>query len=119
MITLDPEDFPGLDSEQVAELQATVARMERVMERREARRRGRELNRGLPSLVDQSPPYPPDPCWGTDDRGRFRYVDYDGESLHIRYEEDGDIWVDKMGEGPVYIRAVDIPVVIEALRAGG
>lgn len=62
--------------------------------------------------------YPPDPYWGTDDRGRFRYVDYDGESLHVRHESDGDLWIDKKGEGPVYVRKEDVPVILAALNGG-
>ena len=62
--------------------------------------------------------YPPDPYWGTDDRGRFRYVDYDGESLHVRHESDGDLWIDKKGQGPVYVRREDVPVILAALNGG-
>jgi len=60
--------------------------------------------------------YPADPHWGRNDRGRFRYVDYDGESLHIWRDKDGELWIDKRGEGPVYIRKQDIPVILEAIE---
>lgn len=67
--------------------------------------------------VEEQEPYPPEPHWGTDERGRFRYADYDGEQLVIRIDKSGDLWVDKLGEGPVYIRKEHIQVIIEALEA--
>lgn len=118
MISLDPKDFPGLDSEEVAELENMARQMERAAARREARRNGRARKQANLLTPAEATTYPPDPYWGTDDRGRFRYVDYDGESLHIRYEEGGDLWIDKKGEGPVYIRSEDIPVIASALRKG-
>ncbi|UYM26584.1 hypothetical protein SEA_BAUER_35 [Arthrobacter phage Bauer] len=79
--------------------------------------RGRGGARPAPTQVSaEAHTYPPNPYWGTDDRGRFRYVDYDGESLHVRHEADGDLWVDKKGEGPVYIRKEDVHVIIDALQ---
>lgn len=63
--------------------------------------------------------YPPDPVWGRDRHGRFSYTDYDGESLMLRFEENGDVWADKLGEGPVYIRSEDVPVILAALMMRG
>ena len=60
--------------------------------------------------------YPPDPHWGRDKRGKFRYMDYDGESLLIYRNPDGDLWVDKHGEGPVFIRQQDIPLIVDAIN---
>lgn len=119
MITLDPKDFPTLEPEDVEELQAEALRMERAAQRRQNRRLGRVRQPATIIPQEDAPPYPPDPYWGTDERGRFRYVDYDGESLQVRYEDDGDLWIDKHGEGPVYIRREDIPVIVAALTARG
>lgn len=56
-----------------------------------------------------------EPHYGTDRRGRFRYTDYDGEELVIWGDEDGDVWVDKRGEGPVFIRKEHIALIADAL----
>ena len=60
--------------------------------------------------------YPPDPQWGTDARGQFRYMDYDGEQIRIWRTGLGDLRIDKRGEGPVFIREQDIPIIIEAIN---
>lgn len=63
-------------------------------------RRPRSRRTGTPTYVapEDQPTYPPDPYWATDERGRFRYV-----------------WVDKGGEGPVYIRKEHILLIVEAI----
>ena len=60
--------------------------------------------------------WPPDPEWGTDDRGRFYYRDYDGESLHVWRDKEGELWIDKRGEGPVYVRAQDATLILGAVE---
>lgn len=73
---------------------------------------------GTPTYVapEDMPTYPPDPFWVTDERGRFHYKDYDGESLVVWRDPLGDdIWIDKRGEGPVFIRKEDVAVIIEAI----
>lgn len=57
-----------------------------------------------------------EPYWGTDPRGRFYYVDYDGETLIVRHDKDGDVWVDKEGEGPVFIRKEHVALIVAALE---
>lgn len=65
-----------------------------------------------PSLNQQ---YPEDPHYGMDRNGWWRYTDYDGENLRVRRNTEGDLWIDKHGEGPVFIRQEDIPVIIAAM----
>lgn len=65
-------------------------------------------------MTDQQ--YPPDPIWGIERNGQFRYMDYDGESLRIWRNASGDLWVDKRGEGPVYVRNEDIPIIVNAIQ---
>jgi hypothetical protein len=90
----------------------------RCQAREERSRMSRRQARPTPTTgQDEAPTYPPDPYWGTDDRGRFRYVDYDGESLVIWHDKDGELWVDKHGEGPVFVRVQDLPVITEAFAA--
>lgn len=69
-------------------------------------------------MNDQEATYPPEPHWTTTPKGRFIYTDYDGESLHIRFEPNGDLWVDKKGEGAVYIRKEDVALIIAELQKG-
>ena len=81
-------------------------------------RRRRRESRPVPATPEDMEPYkyPPDPYWGTDERGRFQYVDYDGESLHVWADKDGELWIDKRGEGPVYIRSEHISVIVKAIQ---
>lgn len=79
---------------------------------RRPRRRTKEPTYIAP---EDQPTYPPEPFWSTDDRGRFRYVDYDGESLVVWRNKDGALWIDKRGEGPVFIRDEDVAVIVEAI----
>ena len=67
-------------------------------------------------MADNDQQYPPDPHWGRDNRGQFRYMDYDGESLRIYRNPEGDLWIDKHGEGPVFIRQQDIPLILDAIN---
>jgi hypothetical protein len=60
--------------------------------------------------------WPAEPHWGKDARGRFRYTDYDGEQLFIWGEGDGELWIDKRGEGPVYIRPEHAEIIVNAIR---
>jgi hypothetical protein len=65
---------------------------------------------------DPDKEYPPDPQWGFDQRGYWwRYMDYDGESLEVRVNDDNTVWVDKHGEGAVFIKAEHVPLIIKAL----
>lgn len=61
--------------------------------------------------------YPPDPHWGVDKHERFIYTDYDGESLIIwkPKEDDGSLWIDKGGQGPVFVRAEDVQVIVDGV----
>jgi hypothetical protein len=81
--------------------------------RRRRERRSRPAPRNIPE--EEQPVWPPDPHWGVDPHGRFVYTDYDGESLIVRKsrDNDGSIWLDKGGEGPVFVRAEDVQVIIE------
>lgn len=88
-----------------------------IKENRKVRRRGRRSPNSRP--VDAALPetaWPPDPVWDTDDRGRFHYTDYDGESLHIWRDKDGELWIDKKGEGPVYVRQQDVALILGAVQ---
>lgn len=89
----------------------------RARARVERRRRRRESRPTPATSEDEPSTYPPDPHWGTDERGRFHYVDYDGESLVIWRDKDGAFWVDKKGEGPVFVRDQDLPVIAERFAA--
>lgn len=91
---------------------ADMREAKRLKNREAKMARFRKSREAIPSEPDS---YPPDPYWGKDGRGRFIYTDYDGEQLTLRFEE-GDLWADKLGEGPVYIRKQDIPVIIAALN---
>jgi hypothetical protein len=64
---------------------------------------------------DPNQEYPPDPHWGKDRRGWWRYTDYDGESVTLRRTAEGDLQLDKHGEGFVFIRQEDIPLIIAAM----
>lgn len=57
-----------------------------------------------------------EPHWGYDPRGRFHYTDYDGESLVVRRNPDGSVWVDKRGEGPVYITKEHVALIAAAME---
>lgn len=81
-----------------------------------AERRRRRAARPAQAATDApADTYPPDPHWGTDPRGKFRYTDYDGEALIIWPDSESGFWVDKQGEGPVYVREQDSPVITEQL----
>ena len=88
-----------------------------IKENRKVRRRGlRSPNSRTAEATLPEATWPPDPEWDTDGRGRFRYTDYDGESLHVWRDKDGELWIDKRGEGPVYVRAQDIPLILGAVQ---
>ena len=53
--------------------------------------------------------------FGKSGRRAYSYTDYDGESLHIWRDSAGELWVDKTGEGPVYVRSQDIELIVMAL----
>lgn len=59
----------------------------------------------------------PDPHWGHDRHGRFQYVDYDEERLIVYPAQGGGVWMDKRGEGPVFVRQEDVAVIISALQS--
>jgi hypothetical protein len=99
--------------EKLADAQQEVREAKRLVNR-EAKM-GR-LRAGRVESIEKDPQsYPPDPVWGVE-RGRFCYTDYDGESLTVRHEANGDVWADKLGQGPVYIRKEDVPVIVAAFE---
>lgn len=89
-----------------AEARATI----RAERRRRRKANAAQATQGAPEVT-----YPPDPQWGTDPRGKFRYTDYDGEALLIWRDAEDGFWVDKQGEGPVYVREQDSPIITEQL----
>ena len=95
--------------EKLAEAQKEVRAAKRLANREaKAKRLGGDRTNGVPKEPQS---YPPDPVWGRE-RGRFYYTDYDGESLTIRHVRSGNVWIDKLGEGPVYLRKEDIPLIM-------
>jgi len=105
-LSVHPEGGSPRSDEARAEARATL---------RADRRRRRAERAAEPVPDGPAPTWPPDPDWGTDRHGRFRYTDYDGESLIIWQDPDGGRWVDKRGEGPVFIREQDSPIITEQL----
>ncbi len=59
--------------------------------------------------------YPPEPRMYHDDHGRFHYMDYDGESLTIWRDKNGELWVDKHGQGPVYVRPEHAVIIAQEI----
>ena len=57
----------------------------------------------------------PEPQVNRDSKGRLVYTDYDGEQLIVRRNADGGLWIDKRGEGPVYVRAADVEMIVAAM----
>lgn len=51
-----------------------------------------------------------------DSKGRFVYEDYDGEEVLIGRTRNGDVWMDKRGEGPVFIDKRDIHLIVKAME---
>lgn len=100
--------------EKLADAQKEMLSAKRLVNREAKMKRlgGDRTNR----IAKEPESYPPDPVWGEDGPHRFHYTDYDGESLTLKYAHDGDIWADKLGEGPVYIRKEDIPVIVAAFE---
>ena len=84
----------------------------------EPRRRRGERSAAPRNIPEQEQaPWPPDPYWGVDQHGRFIYTDYDGESLVVRADREGDgsLWFDKGGQGPVFVRAEDVSVIVAGI----
>lgn len=92
-----------------AEARATI-RAERRRRRKASAAQAAQDGQAVPEVT-----WPPDPHWGTDKHGKFRYTDYDGETLLIWRDAEGGFWVDKQGEGPVYVREQDSPIITEQL----
>jgi len=105
-LSVHPDGGRPRSDEARAEARATL---------RTERRRRRAKRAAEPVPDGPASTWPPDPDWGTDRHGRFRYTDYDGESLIIWQDPDGGRWVDKRGEGPVFIREQDSPIITEQL----
>lgn len=104
----------GTLRDKLADAQEEVRKAKRLVNREAKMKRlsGDRTN----GIAKDPESYPPDPVWGEDGPYRFQYTDYDGESLVLKYAHDGDIWADKLGEGPVYIRREDIPVIVAAFE---
>lgn len=69
-------------------------------------------------MSKQQESYPPEPHWATTPTGRFVYTDYDGESLHVWGRTKQGLWVDKRGEGPVYLRREDVALIVAEMQKG-
>lgn len=103
----------NLTRAQAANLREQIAQWE--TENRKSRRRGERPVRTPMPEGWVAPTWPPDPEWATDERGRFWYQDYDGESLHVWRDKDGELWIDKKGEGPAYVRSQDATLIADAI----
>lgn len=117
LVTLPSGVVVNLTRAQAGQLREDIGQWQ-TENRKKRRREGLRVQaaRAQPSVPAEERKWPPDPYWGTDEHGRFRYVDYDGESLHVWRDKDGELWIDKKGEGPVYVRGTDVPMIVRAIE---